>query len=561
MQVRRTVPLAAAIGICLLLPSALAQSQVKITTISPTSLAPGMILAINGSGFGTKAGSVSFGTITVKAPISWTNSQVVVTVPNGVTAGSLHLVTSNGTSSNSETHTVLSLPVISLQMKVTGGTYPPMQLNGTFTGSRLWDASPSSTTGNAWSVLEPASGSYDFDNVDAALAALYAGGVKDGIDFTFGAVPNWASSAKTDRGCAFGEGTCDLPSDLAPDGTGTDSTFVTFVTALAQHVNNTAYLQGAAPYTQPHAHIKFWEVWNEWYANPTVNSNFSKCGNATPPTCQIKATYAQMVRLAEDVRCTITGAGAVNGTACTSSPIDTTALILTPSSEPSNVAATQVMENFLHCDSPINNSACPTGNRGSSAVDVIAWHTYPASTPAVPEDLLGVMKTNENEYILSTTDLARPTFSTEGSWGTHAPPSAEEPGFVARYLLDCFSAGYRFCNWYEYDNAGWGTLCNNAPMCSGLDPAGVAFGEVSSWLEGNTLSACTAGGSDGTTYTCMITTPSGSKTEAVWDTFDTPSFSSPAWATEYFNVDGTSNLITGGTMVSIGYEPILFSQN
>jgi hypothetical protein len=509
-----------------------------------------MRLAINGSGFGTTAGSVFFGTIHVGTFTTWTSTKVVVTVPSGVTAGSLHLVTSGGTSSNSETYTLLSLPVVSLQMKVTGGTYAT-PLNGKFTGSRLWDGGSS---GDAWYVLEPTSGSYSFTGIDAALAALYTGGVKDGIDFTFGAVPSWASSVPGDTDCEFGTGTCDLPTDLATDGTGTDSTFVTFVTALAQHVNNSTYLQN-------HAHIKYWEVWNEWYANPVVNSNFANC--ATAKSCQIKATYAQMVRLAEDVRCTITGAGTVNGSACTSSAIDTSALILTPSSESSNTAATQVMENFLHCDSsPITGSECTTGNLGASAVDVIAWHTYPASNPAVPEDLLTAMEPNQNTY-LSATDQARPTFSTEGSWGTHTPsPTTQEPGFVARYLLDCFSAGYRFCNWYEYDNAGWGTLCTGAPTCSGLNNAGTAFGQVSSWLAGNTLSACTA---SGTIYTCSITKPGSIKTLAVWDTSQTclqcSPYTSPTWAIRYLKVDGTSNPITGGAAVNIGYEPILFSQN
>jgi hypothetical protein len=551
MQAKRVL-MAAAISICLLLPSILAQSQ-TITTISPTSLAPGMRLAINGSSFGATAGSVFFGTISVGTFTTWTSTKVVVTVPSGVTAGSLHLVTSGGTSSNSETYTLLSLPVVSLQMKVTGGTYAT-PLNGAFTGSRLWDGGSS---GDAWYVLEPMSGSYSFTGIDAALAALYTGGVKDGIDFTFGAVPSWASSVPGDTDCEFGTGTCDLPTDLATDGTGTDSTFVTFVTALAQHVNNSTYLQN-------HAHIKYWEVWNEWYANPVVNSNFANC--ATAKSCQIKATYAQMVRLAEDVRCTITGAGAVNGSACTSSAIDTSALILTPSSESSNTAATQVMENFLHCDSsPITGSECTTGNLGASAVDVIAWHTYPASNPAVPEDLLTVMEPNQNMY-LSATDQARPTFSTEGSWGTHTPsPTTQEPGFVARYLLDCFSAGYRFCNWYEYDNAGWGTLCTGAPTCSGLNNAGVAFGKVSSWLAGNTLSACAISPGSTTIYTCSIVKPGSIKTLAVWDTSQTclqcSPYTSPTWAIRYLNVNGTSNPITGGSAVNIGYEPILFSQN
>ena len=46
-------------------------------------------------------------------------------------------------------------------------------------------------------------------------------------------------------------------------------------------------------YLQTHAHIQYWESWNEWYRNNVVNT--------TPPVFySVRATYAQMVRMTED---------------------------------------------------------------------------------------------------------------------------------------------------------------------------------------------------------------------------------------------------------------------
>src|SRR5205807_3514497 len=122
------------------------------------------------------------------------------------------------------------------------------------------------------------------------------------------------SSAPSDTGCDFGAaGGCDLPADLNADGTGTDNTFLTFVRAVAQHVNDPTYLQ-------THAHVAYWEPWNEWHRNPVLGTLFSGC--ATGSGCSVHATYAQMVRMTEDVRCAVTGTGSVNGTACMQSVID-----------------------------------------------------------------------------------------------------------------------------------------------------------------------------------------------------------------------------------------------
>src|SRR6266496_4347645 len=74
-----------------------------ITSISPNPVAVGAQLTINGSGFGTSQGSYGFvsmqnvhGTV-----VSWSDTQIVVTVPANTVSGNLY-VQQNGVSSNTK---------------------------------------------------------------------------------------------------------------------------------------------------------------------------------------------------------------------------------------------------------------------------------------------------------------------------------------------------------------------------------------------------------------------------------------------------------------------------
>jgi hypothetical protein len=288
-----------------------------------------------------------------------------------------------------------------------------------------------------------------------------------------------------------------------------------------------------------------------------------------------------MVRLAEDVRCTITGAGSVYGAPCNVSPLDQSAVILTPSSTPSDANAAAVMENFLRCDAnPMG--PCPPFNasRGSNAVDVIAWHTYPSGTPPVPEDLLTTMTTNIQQQIKSQTDRNRPMFSTEGSWGQNHrsdgsffdPNSSAAIGFVGRYMLNCFSAGFAMCTWYEFDNQGWGTLCGDGlgaqipDKCvqDKLTKSGNAFQQVSLWLNslGSNLTTPCSPSLDPTIYTCTIRPTGPGPAMAVWSistscTTGCTYNQLPSWANNYYTLaDHTIHQIQIG-QVQISNEPIL----
>ena len=438
-----------------------------------------------------------------------------------------------------------------LQSMATGGTYPTVS----FGSYRLWDNDV------AWNVLNPSHGTYSYGNIDGILGQLKTNGISDGVTYTFGLVPNWASSAPTDAACDLQAlGGCDLPSDLNPDGTGTNQTFINFVQSIAEHVNSASYLQ-------THAHVKYWEPWNEWYRDPVLSIYNQGCIAAQ--TCSIRATYAQMVRLTEDLRCVVTGTGSVNGVACNRTAIDPSAKILTPASHGRSSFGVSVMENFLHCDSkPQASALCTTGDRGRNAIDVLNFHFYAMLTETAEEIPFHV--SNIKAGLRSTDLAAMPLWSGEGGWGfdTSLPDPDLQQAFLVRYYLLGWSSGISMMSWYEFDNSGWGTLY--APQTHGtLTEAGLAYQQVYGWLAGNSMpQGCT-----GPTYpaqgvwTCAIATPTGTNMLAVWDSSQSCSngvcstslYSQNPIYSSYESLDGKKANVTHGS-VAIGAKPILLIQ-
>lgn len=419
-----------------------------------------------------------------------------------------------------------------------------------FSGARLW-GSPT-----RWAQVEKSGpGTFDFGDVDLYLAKYYSGGIND-IVYTFGGVPQWASTNPNDLTCDGAveiPGGCWLPDDINADGGGTDQTYITFVTALAQHVNDPTYLQ-------THAHIGYWEPWNEWYRNPVVNTY-------TWSSYSIHATYAQMVRMTEDMRCVITGTGSVNGTPCTATAIDPSAKVISPSDGGlACCGSPQVFQNFLYCNNDptqggtLPNANCTTGTRGSAAVDIINSHFYlPYGMPA--EALASIAA--GYDALLSPTDLAKPLWSDEGSWGKNnaLPDPDVEASWVARYYLIGWSSGFSQMFWYAYDAPDTGTLWTP----SGLTPAGQAFGTTYKWVVGSKLSGpCSA---TGTVWTCNLTLGNGTTAEVMWDTSQncsngnctsSPQAISSTW-TNYQDLTGANHTVTTSGSVPVGIKPILLT--
>ena len=418
-----------------------------------------------------------------------------------------------------------------------------------FSGARLWGIP------TRWNQIERGPGTYDFSALDNFLARMYAGGIND-LVYTFGGVPQWASTSPNDPSCdgaAEIPGGCWLPDDINPDGSGTDQTWITFVTAIAQHANDPTYLQ-------THSHIGYWESWNEWYRNPVVSTHQWS-------SYSLHATYAQMVRMTEDMRCIITGTGSVNGNPCSLTAIDASAKVVSPSDGGLVCCGSpQVFQNFLYCNNDptqggtLPNANCNTGSRGSAAVDIINSHFYiPLGMPA--EEL----SSNAASYqaLLSASDLAKPLWSDEGSWGKNAalPDLDVEASWVARYYLVGWSSGFAQMFWYTYDGADNGTLWTP----SGLTPAGRAYGTVYKWIVGSKLGApCSANGS---VWTCNLTLGNGNPAEVIWDTSQSCSNGncttalqpvSSSWA-NYQDLTGTNNNIAASGSAQVGLKPILLT--
>ncbi len=355
---------------------------------------------------------------------------------------------------------------------------------------RIWDVK-----GTYWSSIETSPGVFNFASLDAALAAAKQAGINDGCIFTWGSTPQWASSNPTDATCDYGPGGCWPPTDLAFDGTGTDQMVITAITAIASHVNDPNYLL-------THAHILYWEPWNEPYRSVAIS------GTVCSPThlCSFNGSYAQLVRLAEDFRTTIKS-------------IDPTALILTPSGNAYfQVEGRLVVANFLNCSNkPLAGSGCTTGTRGSDAVDVINTHCYVWSQN--PDDVVGYIQSMK--ALLSPVDASKPFFCDEGGWGTNSttPDPDLQAGFVARWFVDILSQQATTALWYAWDNPGWGTMWvplgkNGCMQSSGcLTSTGVAYQQANSWMAGATLGSCTVSGS---VTTCPLSRAGGFQAEMVW---------------------------------------------
>lgn len=462
--------------------------------------------------------------------------------------GAAQVSLSGQASSSGSTNFLTALPVPASFFGMivgTPGDMPPLVSFGQF---RFWDDQAS------WPFIEvsgpPPQFNPNWANLDQYLLSLKAQSVNN-VLYTLGRVPQWASGKPTNTTCDYAaqnyEGSCYLPVDINPDGTGKDQTWINWVTTIAMHANDPTYLQ-------THAHIKYWEIWNEVYRSHVLSNYLPPNGSCC---YSFQGTYAQLVRLTRDARSVITA-------------IDPTAQIVMPSSVANTNGALAVAQNFLYCnDNPKNESYCTTGNQGANAVDVINYHLYVNQEP-VEASLMyyvnGGGGLNGIRPSLQPAELAKPLWSGEDSWGLtnnnikdFTDPDLQA-AFVARYHMTLWSLGVSSEFWYQYDNPLEGTLFVLQPP--GLTPAGVAYMQVYNWMVGRSMtSICSP---TGTIWTCTLTAPGGYQALVVWDTSQTCSngvcttnpYKVGAQYIQYRDLAGNVNPITGQS-VPVGIKPIL----
>lgn len=465
-------------------------------------------------------------------------------------------------------------------------SYPLLLPYGEFRG---WDSG-----GGQWPDLEaceastgnPSDPCFAWTAFDREMADLYAAGVNN-VMYTMSRTPLWAVNLANDPTGKLGvdcdyytagsvepsetPGQCIAPVDLNPDGSGTDQIWRNWVSAIATRVNNAAYLQ-------THSHIKYWEPWNEWF-----RSSVALPGYVDPRGMSFNGTYAQMVRLTEDLRCVITGTGTIHNypsaglsTSCTASAIDPTAVIVAPDTDADFQGALSVMQNFLYCNgtgtaAPAPGSNCTTGNAGSQAVDIVNFH-LPAGT-YTPEVVAG-QQIPAARAILQSADLAKPMINGEGSW--NVPTKAgnlwgdpyAQAGFIPRFFALYWSAGLSLNMWYSYDTDD-GELFD---IITGTlsQPAASSWKATYDLMVGATPTSSPFCSSSGTIYTCNLKESNGTPAQMVWDSQygqncsdmanpticgDTPYVVPAQFTKDWIDVTGAVHSAVG--TVTIGANPIV----
>jgi hypothetical protein len=382
---------------------------------------------------------------------------------------------------------------------------------GTF---RTWDAGCC-----RWDQIETSPGGYAYSNADSILSKLKTVGIND-VFVTFGVgVPTFPgySSNPTDPMCVYHNGICDPPADVNPDGTGTDAHWIAFLQNAATHFSDPNYLL-------THAHVLYYELFNEFDRSTTLNSP----PGCTTGTCQFQGTFSQLLRMQEDARCVIQGLGFIHGqnVSCANSGISPQGIDKAAKAIAGNVEGgfpTQrvVLQNFLYCNSsPPAGSQCNwNGNAwGASADPVIVLHYYFANVP-VPIPEITINRIYLQRSSLQTAEQNKLYFAGEGSWlqnYTQTDPGLSA-GFTARWWLSLLlaqnfatgSPGRMRGYWYNWDGGdnpvdGFGGLWSSSttpvvfnppnsylscetPENSGyICTGGTAAKQILSWLVGKT---------------------------------------------------------------------------
>lgn len=380
---------------------------------------------------------------------------------------------------------------------------------------------------------------YTWTSLDAMLASDYAIGVTE-VMYTLARTPPWASANPSDTtschdmGTALGQGNgeCYSPNDLNADGTGTDAIWKDWVTQLARHANDSNYLSGS----KKHAHIRYWEIWNE--PDGTCNSTSQ---------CFFKGSFAQLARLTEDARCIILGSqggknvihdhGDGTATPCTATAIDPTALIVMSSTHAKDGSAVDYTQNELYC----SKTSVLTGNRAyqlpcpnpknatAAAIDVINVHMKPGnegttSSHCGPKGTsLCSVETAMQYYVaniqavLQPAELSKPFWDGEASYCPNGFTDSNCTSYANKDLAASFFPRFYMMDWSLGITGvafyAWDELQSQAGT-QGIN----SMQQTINWLQGSTLTApCTA---TGTVWNCTITN-GGEQYGIIWDSSQT----------------------------------------
>lgn len=275
---------------------------------------------------------------------------------------------------------------------------------------------------------------------------------------------------------------------------------------------------------------------------------------------------------------------APNSVATLAGPISTTDLVFMGSFHGGTASYTRV-NIWLYCNGGSASPSDPTltacahpSNAGSIFSDIMNWHFKPGCAGTSMEAQLDTW-TSQVQALLSSVDLAKPFWDTEGGFGTWAPCPTGPAGQPQDYTDPLMKASYvgRF-HIYSILKEGESSIVwyndSNSHGEIGSTQANSALDNVYDWLQGGILgSACTtlSPGTAGTgdfIYQCAYTDVSGNADVLVWDTSQSctnPTCTTTSQAVSGFTggpythydtlVDNVSHTISAGH-VPVGITPI-----
>jgi PST family polysaccharide transporter len=418
---------------------------------------------------------------------------------------------------------------------------------------RLWD------TETRWQNLNPSRGRYEFRVLDDYLRAARDHGIEE-VFLTVGVTPAWAAADPGDVSCDYasaGAGGCQPPADLQADGTGANQYFRDFIYNLGTHVARLDKSSFAA--------VTTFSVWNE-FTRGEESEHASWAG-----------TNAQMLRMAQDANCILAGRGGIGaaGESCTPEKMRVPGVALWPKVKMATPEAVPQAASLLGLRKYLAQPGA------LEAADMIAVHaySYDRGGRSSPEFGPAGLPQQWSQVRLATGGREIPTISSEGSWGDSArnlPDADSQMGFLARYYLVGWAAGFRQLYWYAADNS-WGRLiaqngiggCRDRGTRLGCPTkAASAWKQAYRWMVGNTMSKPCAAMASSPVWTCELARNDGTRTLAVWDVrqschspdCSTSSFAVPRGYRRYYTLDNEQPHAILGTSVAIGYKPILLSQ-
>jgi polysaccharide biosynthesis protein PslG len=260
--------------------------------------------------------------------------------------------------------------------------------------------------------------------------------------------------------------------------------------------------------------IKYWELWNE--------PNLIEFWAGDVPTLVTMSQHAyKIIKAAEP-----------------------SAIILSPAV--TDVAGGSYLNSYLSAG-------------GLGYLDVIAFHGYPSYTSyADPEGVVTIL--NAVKTAMASNQISgTPIWDTEGAWGLDTNLSnnanAQGAGYLAREYIIQWSNGVSRFYWYAWNNTHTGTLWTSS---GGIQPAGVAYGQLYNWIVGATTSSPCTMASD-STWSCSLTRPGGYQGLAIWNSATTTSYTPASQYKQYLDLAGHTNPVNGS--VTIGYNPILLQSS